>query len=340
MNDNIFSEQNAPSRGEIILYQTADGRTSIDVKLENETVWLSKEQMAVLFERDRTVISRHIKKIYEEGELIQDITCAKFAHMGSDEDQTYITELYNLDVIISVGYRVKSKRGTQFRIWASSVLKDYLIKGYAVRNDLSQQKYDDLKQLVDVMGRAMNYLEAPDSPAGEQIKSIFDVVRDYTYALDTLDSYDYQTLAIRSTSKECFHATYENAMKVINDLKAKFGESSLFGNEKDQSFHSSIGQIYQTWDGQDLYPSVEEKAAMLLYLVVKNHSFSDGNKRIAATLFLWFMENNRILYSADGHKRIADNALVALTLMIAESKTEEMDMMVKVVVNLINGDNK
>ena len=324
----------------IILYQTADGRTSIDVKLENETVWLSKEQMAMLFERDRTVISRHIKKIYEEGELIQDITCAKFAHMGSDEDQTYITELYNLDVIISVGYRVKSKRGTQFRIWANSVLKDYLIKGYAVRNDLSQQKYDDLKQLVEVMGRAMNYLEAPDSPTGEQIKSIFDVVRDYTYALDTLDSYDYQTLSIRSTSKECFHATYENAMEVINDLKAKFGESSLFGNEKDQSFHSSIGQIYQTWDGLDLYPSVEEKAAMLLYLVVKKHSFSDGNKRIAATLFLWFMENNRILYSADGHKRIADNALVALTLMIAESKTEEMDMMVKVVVNLINGDNK
>ena len=337
MNENTFSEQNAPSRGEIILYQTADGRTSIDVKLENETVWLSKEQMATLFERDRTVISRHIKKIYEEGELIQDITCAKFAHMGSDADQTYITELYNLDVIISVGYRVKSKRGTQFRIWANSVLKDYLIKGYAVRNDLAQQKYDDLKALVDVMGRTMGYLE---SPADNQIKSIFDVVRDYTYALDTLDSYDYQTLSIRSTSKECFHATYENAMEVINDLKAKFGESSLFGNEKDQSFHSSIGQIYQTWDGQDLYPSVEEKAAMLLYLVVKNHSFSDGNKRIAATLFLWFMENNRILYSLDGHKRIADNALVALTLMIAESKTEEMDMMVKVVVNLINGDNK
>ena len=209
MNENIFSGQNAPSRGEIVLYQTADGRTSIDVKLENETVWLSKEQMAVLFERDRTVISRHIKKIYEEGELIQDITCAKFAHMGSDEDQTYITELYNLDVIISVGYRVKSQRGTQFRIWANSVLKDYLIKGYAVRNDLAQQKYDDLKALVDVMGRTMGYL---GPHADDQIKSIFDVVRDYTYALDTLDSYDYQTLSIRSTSKECFHATYENAM--------------------------------------------------------------------------------------------------------------------------------
>ena len=186
------------------------------------------------------------------------------------------------------------------------------------------------------MGRTMGYL---DSTADEQIRSIFDVVQDYTYALDTLDSYDYQDLEIHSTSKEYFHATYENAMAVISSLKAKFGGSDLFGREKDQSFHSSIGQIYQTWDGIELYPSVEEKAAMLLYLVVKNHSFSDGNKRIAATLFLWFMENNRILYAKDGHKRIADNALVALTLMIAESKTDEMDTMVKVIVNLINRNN-
>ena len=333
MNENTFSEQNAPSRGEIILYQTADGRTSIDVKLENETVWLTQAQMAMLFDKDQSVIARHIKNAFSEGEI--DDSNMQILHNTLSKYKP--TTVYNLDVIISVGYRVHSNRGVQFRKWANSVLKEYLIKGYAVRNDLAQQKYDDLKALVDVMGRTMGYLE---SPADNQIKSIFDVVRDYTYALDTLDSYDYQTLSIRSTSKECFHATYENAMEVINDLKAKFGESSLFGNEKDQSFHSSIGQIYQTWDGQDLYPSVEEKAAMLLYLVVKNHSFSDGNKRIAATLFLWFMENNRILYSLDGHKRIADNALVALTLMIAESKTEEMDMMVKVVVNLINGDNK
>ena len=330
-------QQITPSKGQIILYQTADGSTSIDVKLEDETVWLSSEQMALLFERDRTVIQRHIRNIYSEGELTRDITCAKFAHMGIDADQTYITELYNLDVIISVGYRVKSKRGTQFRIWANSVLKEYLIKGYAVKNDLVQQKYDDLKALVDVMGRTMGYL---DAPVDDQVRSIFDVVKDYTYALDTLDRYDYQNLGIRSTSKEYFRATYENAMDVIRGLKAKFGESDLFAHEKDQSFHSSIGQIYQTWDGKDLYPSVEEKAAMLLYLVVKNHSFTDGNKRIAATLFLWFMENNRILYAPDGHKRIADNALVALTLMIAESKTDEMDIMVKVVVNLINGDNK
>ena len=229
--------------------------------------------------------------------MTRDITCAKFAHMGIDADQTYITELYNLDVIISVGYRVKSKRGTQFRIWANSILKEYLIQGYAIKNGLVQQKYDDLKALVDVMGRTMGYL---NSPADDQIHSIFDVVKDYTYALDTLDRYDYQNLMIRSTSKEYFRATYENAMDVIRGLKTKFGESDLFAHEKDQSFHSSIGQIYQTWDGKDLYPSVEEKAAMLLYLVVKNHSFTDGNKRIAATLFLWFMENNRILYAPDG----------------------------------------
>lgn len=327
---------NAPQRGEIILYQTADGRTKIDVKLENETVWLTQAQLCLLFDKSKSTISEHISNIFKEGELMEESVVRNFRTTAAD-GKPYDTKFYNLDVIISVGYRVKSQRGTQFRIWANSVLKDYLIKGYAVRNDLAQQKYDDLKALVDVMGRTMGYLGSTDE---EQIKSIFDVVKDYTYALDTLDSYDYQTLGVKSTTKECFHATYENAMTVINDLKVKFGGSELFGHEKDESFHSSIGQIYQTWDGVDLYPSVEEKAAMLLYLVVKNHSFSDGNKRIAATLFLWFMENNRILYAPDGHKRIADNALVALTLMIAESKTDEMDMMVKVVVNLINGDNK
>lgn len=333
---------NTQGRGEIVLYQTADGRTSIDVKLENETVWLTQAQMAVIFDCSSDNIGQHLKNIYKEHELSESSTTEIFSVVRTEGSRTISRKImhYNLDAILSVGYRVSSKRAVSFRQWANSVLKDYLIKGYAVRNDLAQQKYDDLKQLVDVMGRAMNYLEAPDSPAGEQIKSIFDVVKDYTYALDTLDSYDFQTLTIKSTTKEQFHATYENAMAVITELKTKFGESELFGHEKDGSFHSSIGQIYQTWDGIDLYPSVEEKAAMLLYLVVKNHSFSDGNKRIAATLFLWFMENNRILYSPDGHKRIADNALVALTLMIAESKTDEMDMMVKVVVNLINGENK
>ena len=334
-------KQLVPSHGEIILYQTSDGTTSIDVKLENETVWLTQAQMAMLFDKDKRTISEHISNIFREGELTRDVVVRKFRTTTphgaiQSKTQTHDVLFYNLDVIISVGYRVKSKRGTQFRIWANSVLKDYLIKGYAVRNNLVQQKYDDLKALVEIMGRTMGYLDSPDD---DQIRSIFDVVKDYTYALDTLDNYDYQRLAVRSTREELFHATYDNAMEVIRKLKDKFGGSALFGHEKDQSFHGSIGQIYQTWDGIDLYPSVEEKAAMLLYLVVKNHSFVDGNKRIAATLFLWFMENNRILYAPDGRKRIADNALVALTLMIAESKTDEMDIMVKVVVNLINGEN-
>lgn len=324
--------------GGFVLYQTPDGQTNLDVKLENETVWLTQAQICTLFDKSKGSISEHISNIFKEGELVKDSVVREFRTTAAD-GKTYVTNYYNLDVIISVGYRVKSKRGTQFRIWANTVLKEYLIKGYAVKNNLIQERYDELKALVDTMGRAMQHIG--EAAAQDQIRSIFDVVRDYTYALDTLDGYDYQSLEIRSTSGgETFHATYENAMEVISSLKEKYGESAMFGNEKDQSFRSSIGQIYQTWDGQELYPSVEEKAAVLLYLVTKNHSFTDGNKRIAATLFLWFLENNGILYGADGRKRIADNALVALTLMIAESKTEEMDMMVKVVVNLINTCNK
>lgn len=320
----------------IVIYQTADGETSIDVKFQNETVWLSQAQMAELFQKDRTVIGRHINNIFKENELDRETTCANFAHMGLDADQQYITTLYNLDVIISVGYRVKSKRGTQFRIWANKVLKQYLLQGYAVNERIALQKYDELSQLVKVLGRTISNQER----LNEDSRSLLDVVVDYTYALDTLDRYDYQELKIEDTTgKESFHATYENAMEVIRELHEKFGGSTLFGNQKDDSFKSSIGQIYQTFGGEDLYPSVEEKAAMLLYLVTKNHSFSDGNKRIAATLFLWFLNGNGILYNDDGTKRIADNTLVALTLMIAESRTEEKDTMVKVIVNLINKNN-
>lgn len=321
----------------IVIYRTADGQTSVNVRMDGDTVWLSQAQMAELFQKDRTVIGRHINNIYKEHELERETTCANFAHMGKDADQTYQTALYNLDVIISVGYRVKSQRGTQFRIWANRVLKDYLIKGYAVNKALTEQRYSELKQLVAVLGRTVKAQEVLTS---EDALNLVAVVTDYTYALDTLDRYDYQQLSLdQTTNEEKFHATYEGAMNVISELKEKFGGSRWFANEKDDSFKSSIGQIYQTFDGQDLYPSVEEKAAMLLYLVTKNHSFTDGNKRIAATLFLWFMAGNGILYNPDGTKRIADNTLVALTLMIAESRTEEKDMMVKVVVNLINKNN-
>ena len=321
----------------IVIYRTSDGQTSVSVRMDGDTVWLSQAQMAELFQKDRTVIGRHISNIYREHELERETTCANFAHMGKEADQTYQTTLYNLDVVISVGYRVKSQRGTQFRIWANKVLKDYLVKGYAVNKALTEQRYSELKQLVAVLERTVKSQETLTS---KDALDLIEVVSNYTYALDILDRYDYQQLSIeQTTSEERFHATYEGAMNVIRELKAKFGGSKWFANEKDDSFKSSIGQIYQTFDGHDLYPSVEEKAAMLLYLVTKNHSFTDGNKRIAATLFLWFMAENGILYNPDGTKRIADNTLVALTLMIAESRAEEKDTMVKVLVNLINRNN-
>ena len=326
----------------IMIYVTEDNQISLDVKLENETVWLSQSQMALLFGRDRSVISRHINNIFKEGELEKSLVCANFAHTekyGRKEGfvQVVTTEYYNLDVIISVGYRVKSINGTRFRQWANRVLKDYLIKGYAINDKIKLEHYAELKSVVRLLSTTV---KAQEKLSSDESDGLFSVISDYVYALDTLDRYDFQQLLIENTIKEeRFHATYENAMDAINRLKPKFGGSALFANEKDDSFRSSIGQIYQTWDGVELYPSIEEKAAMLLYLVVKNHSFSDGNKRIAAMLFLWFMERNGILYRPDGEKRIADNTLVALTLMIAESRTEEKDIMVTVVVNLINQKN-
>ena len=325
---------------QIIIYQTEDGQTQVDVRMENETVWLTQAQMAELFQTDRTSIVRHINNIYKVEELERESTCAKIAQVQMEGHRTVTRQIpyFNLDMIISVGYRVNAKRGVQFRRWASKILKEYLVKGYAVNDRLRRDQLGELRQLVQVVGRT---LQSRDITASADGQALFDVVVDYTYALDTLDNYDYERLCIeRPTSKEPFRATYENAMAEIRRLHDKFGGSQWFGNEKDDSFKSSIGQIYQTFGGEELYPSVEEKAAMLLYLVTKNHSFSDGNKRIAATLFLWFLNNNGILYRPDGTKRLADNTLVALTLMIAESRTEEKDVMVKVVVNLINQRNE
>lgn len=317
----------------IIIYQSEDGKTQLDVKLEEDTVWLNTKQMAELFDKEESNIRRHINNVFNEAELPRENN-VHFLHVnGVKKPVPY----YTLDVIISVGYRVHSQRGVRFRQWANSVLKQYLVKGYAINENIRKHQIAELRQLIQVLGRAIQQQPAKTT---DESNALFDVVVDYTYALDTLDNYDYQRLHIAKTTKEePFHATYENAMHEIDVLRQKFGGSVLFGNEKDESFKSSIGQIYQTFDGTELYPSVEEKAAILLYLVTKNHSFSDGNKRIAATLFLWFMNNNAILYRPDGTKRIADNTLVALTLMIAESKTEEKDIMVKVVVNLINQAN-
>ena len=318
----------------IVIYQTEDGKTQLDVKLENETVWLTQAQMVQLFDSSKANVSEHIKHIYEDGELAADSTVRKFRTVQTEgkrqvgRNVTY----YNLDLIISLGYRVNTKRGIQFRQWATSVLRDYLIKGYAINQRIREENYQQMVQLVRSMARTVKLQDL----SKEVRNALLDVVVDYTFALDRLDDYDYQRLSIpESSTEEKFHATYEGAMKVLAELRDKFGGSGLFANEKDDSFKSSIGQIYQTFGGQDLYPTVEEKAAMLLYLVTKNHSFSDGNKRIAATLFLWFMNENGILYDDMHNKRIDDATLVALTLLIAESRPEEKDTMIKVVVNLI-----
>ena len=334
INDEAMNLEN-----KIVIYQTEDGQTQIDVRMENETVWLTQAQMAELFQTDRTSIVRHINNIYKVEELERDATCAKIAQVQKEGERTVrrLVPYFNLDMIISVGYRVNSKRGVKFRQWANRVLKQYLMKGYAVNERIRREQIGELRQLVQLVGRTLQNREMTSEVESQDL---LDVVVDYTYALDTLDNYDYERLSIdKITPEESFRATYEGAMREIERLRERFGGSVLFGNEKDDSFKSSIGQIYQTFGGEELYPSVEEKAAMLLYLVTKNHSFSDGNKRIAATLFLWFLNGNHILYNADGSKRLADSTLVALTLMIAESKTEEMDVMVKVVVNLINKNN-
>lgn len=338
MADNKIIANNGSS---IVLYTTDDGNTQFEVKLEKDTVWLNREQIARLYGRDYKTIAKHINNALKE-ELDGEPVVAKFAtpkKYGRKEGlyQMQNIEYYNLDMIISVGYRVKSRNGIAFRKWANNILKQYLIKGYAI-DSRRLDHYDELKNVVRLMSRA---LTLQDKVPEEEYSGLFNVISDYVYALDTLDRYDYQSLEINKTTVGgTFRATYENAMEAINALRDRFGASQWFANEKDDSFKSSVGQIYQTFGGEDLYPSVEEKAAILLYLVVKNHSFSDGNKRIAAMLFLWFLDKNGILYSADGSKRIADNTLVALTLMIAESRTEEKDVMVKVIVNLINRDNQ
>ena len=309
----------------LVIYEAPDGTIALDVRLEGESVWLTQAQMAELFQTDPSVIVKHISNIYRTGELDEEGTCAKNAHVQKEGKRLVTRNLryYNLDVIISVGYRVNAKRGIAFRKWATKLLR--------------VQHYEDLKTVVQLLERTRSACEEGRT---EETEALFSLVVDYTYALDTLDRYDYQNLTVaETTNEERFKATYEEAMAAIALLKEKFGANRWFAHEKDDSFKSSLGQLYQTFDGIDLYPSVEEKAAILLYLVVKNHSFSDGNKRIAATLFLWFMEKNKILEAAYGRKRISDGTLVALTLLIAESRTEEKDVILKVVVNLINQRN-
>jgi len=326
---------------DIKIYQVEDGKSEIQVKLHNETVWLNLMQISELFERDKSVISRHINNIYKENEIDRVATVANFATVQTEGNRKInrFVDYYNLDVIISVGYRIKSKRGTQFRIWANKILKDYLVKGYALnekRLTLQNKKLKELQETIKILGNVLNYKELSNSESIGLLK----IISDYAYALEILDQYDYQKLKVTDTSgKETYQLTYNEAIKKIKLVKGKLGNSNLFGNEKDHSFKSSIATIYQTFDGVDLYPSIEEKAANLLYFITKNHSFSDGNKRIAAFLFLYFLDKNGILFDNDGNKRIADNALVALTLMVAVSKPDDKYIMITVIVNLINKKN-
>jgi prophage maintenance system killer protein len=326
---------------EIKIYRTQDGNTFIDVKLENETVWLSQSQMAELFDKDSDTIGLHLKNIYKSEELDEFSTTEKYSVVRQEGERNVKRQIkhYNLDAIISVGYRVNSKRGIQFRKWASKLLKDYLIKGYAINQRKLEEQNEqliELKNTVKILSNTVSYKEL----STDESKGLLKIISDYSYALDILDQYDYQSLKVTETSgKETYQLTYAEAIEQIILTKQTYGNSDLFGHEKDESFKSSVSTIYQSFGGVDLYPSIEEKAANLLYFVVKNHSFSDRNKRIAAFLFLYFLEKNRVLFDSEGRKRIADNALVALTLMIAVSKPEDKETMVKVIVNLINKKN-
>ena len=312
----------------------SEGETQIDVRFENETVWLNRSQIAILFGRDIKTIGKHLTTIFSEGELVRLGTVANFATVqneGLREVERQI-EFYNLDVIISLGYRVKSKEGTHFRQWATQRLKDYLIKGYAVH----QERLSQLQQSFQLIREAA----LSDDFSKAQVKEIIDVLADYALGLDILDGYDKQNLERGMVQpNSIFQISYQEAKVAIEELRIKFGGSLLFGNEKDDSFKSSISTINQTFDCKELYPSIEEKAAHLLYFVVKNHSFTDGNKRIAAWLFVWYLAKNNYLLNSKGIPKVANNALAAITLMVALSKPEEKDLMILVIVNSINKAN-
>lgn len=307
-------------KNELVIFETEDNAIKLEVPIEEETVWLNRQQMADLFDRDVKTIGKHINNALREE--LDESTVANFATVqmeGGREIERNI-QYYSLDVIISVGYRVKSKRGIEFRKWANSVLKQYILKGYAVNHNRIAQ----LGEVIQIMKRTQNSLDS---------KQVLNVIQKYSEALELLDSYDHQTLQRPKGNAATYELTYAECMEVISHMR--FGaEFDLFGREKDDSFRGSIGNIYQSFGGKDLYPSLEEKAAHLLYFVTKNHSFLDGNKRIAATMFLYFLDKNGVLF-IDGRKLIDDHTLVALTIMIAESKPEEKDMMITVIMNCI-----
>ncbi len=325
--------------GEVLIYQTTDGKASLDVRLDRETVWLNQKQMAELFDKDTDTIGLHIRNLYKEDELDSEPTTEESSVVQNEGGRPVNRKVrfYNLDVVISVGYRVKSRRGTQFRQWATRVLRDHLVRGYTIHEKRlreQEEKLSDLRRTVTLLEKTI-----ANQPIGfDEAKGLLKVITDYAYALTTLDRYDHGTLSIEETTRPAdYILAHEVAVTIVDSIKAEFG--GLFGVEKDEGFKSALATIYQTFDGKELYPSIEEKAAHLLYFTIKNHAFIDGNKRIAAAVFIYFLAANATLYRADGSKRLADNALVALTLLIAESKPDEKETIVKVVVNLINQSN-
>ncbi|HZH70184.1 MAG TPA: RhuM family protein [Flavobacteriaceae bacterium] len=321
-------------RGQVIFYKNDEGNTSFQVKLDKDSIWLTQKQMSELFNKDSDTIGLHLRNIFKTNELDKNSTTEKYSVVQKEGKRNVNRKItfYNLDAIISVGYRVNSKKGTQFRIWATKTLKDHLILGYSI----NQKRLDQLKKTIQLIDRTSKI-----ATGNSETKELIHVLSDYTKALDILDHYDHQKLKKSDSGNEVlFKIDYQEAKNAIEQLRIKFGGSKIFGNEKDQSFKSSIAVIDQTFDGKELYTTIEEKAANLLYLVIKNHSFTDGNKRIAAWLFVWYLDKNNFLYREDGSKKIANNTLVALTLMIAESNPKEKELIINVITNLINTENE
>jgi prophage maintenance system killer protein len=318
------------STGKVILYKAVDGSIEVDVRLQGETVWLTQKQMSELFATERSVVTKHLRNIFQSKELDEKSVSAKFAHTAED-GKTYLTAFYNLDAIISVGYRVNSKRGTQFRIWATRVLRDHILRGYTVNERRLKELNQAIRLIADVAERRVL--------SGEEATALLRVVADYSFALDLLDAYDRQTVTPAKGSRRRVEGiTLEEARQTVSRLREHYGAGSLFGRERDNSLSGALQAVLQTFGKKELYPTLEGKAAHLLYFLVKNHPFVDGNKRIAATLFLWFLRKNSALYRSDGTKRIADNALVAMTLLIAESRPEEKDLLTRVLVHLIGSE--
>ena len=317
---------------ELIFYTSNDGSVQLDAHLERETIWLSQKQMALLFEKDSDTIGLHIRNIYKEGELDEAATTEESSVVQQEGRRKVLRKVrfYNLDVIISTGYRVKSRRGTEFRIWATNVLRQHLVQGYTANEKRLKALKQTLKLAADISSRT--------TLTGDEASLLLQTVSDYAAALDLLDDYDHQRVSIGRTSRrQAKPVTYAEVMDLIAVMRQKFEASAVFGKEKDQSLHSSLNAVMQSFGGKDVYPSVEEKAAHLLYFMVKNHSFVDGNKRIAAAVFLRFADKNGLLRDREGGKRIADNALVAMTLMIAESRAQEKDVITAMLTNLIGG---